>query len=122
MTVENLYEEIKRVFKELTGKENYKIYNSVYFIPTLPIFRKRLQVACKEYNMTDIVKIRDILVKYVKEKVEAKFPKYTKSLQYFIYGQNGKSCNLADEYFNQDVLSEEEVEKLGKLSNKDLFG
>lgn len=115
-----IHQALKDEFKRLTGKENYKIYKSVYFIPLYPVFEKRLKAACSEYGMDDMERIKEVLLNYLRDKVKSNFPKYTRSIQYYIYGQNGKDCMLADDYFNVDILKEEDLNK--KPSNKDLFG
>ena len=118
-----LYQSVKDEFKILTQKSNYKIYNNKYFIPVFNIFRKRLVLAIKEYNLTDEEKIKEVLLRYVRECVTNKFPKFTRTVEYYIYGQDGKDCRLADDYENyEDILRKEEIDKLGIKKNKELFG
>lgn len=124
MTYEQIHEEIKREFKELTGKDNYKIYANKYFIPRFAVFKIRLDHAVKKYKLDDLEKVRNVLLSYTRECIKNKFPKYTRTIEYYIFGQNGKDCRLADDYENYgiEVLKEEDVQKIGVSKNKDLFG
>lgn len=106
MTFEEVYINIKKEFKTLTEKDNYKIYANKYFIPLQKVFVARLANACYEYSLDDIEKIQNILLTYVRTCVKENFPKYTRTIEYYIYGQNGKDCRLAEDYENYDNLLE----------------
>lgn len=123
MTYEEIHEELKKKFLELTGKENYKIYANKYFIPRFQIFKIRLAKACEVHGLDDLEKVKIVLLRYIEEKVKDKFPKFTRTVEYYIYGQNGKDSMLADDYENyENQLKEEDLEKIGIKSNKELFG
>lgn len=123
MNYEKIYEEVKKVFEELTGKQNYKIYANKYFIPRFPVFKLRLAKACEVHKLDDEERIINVLKSYVSTKIKEKFPKYTRTVEYYIYGQNGKDSMLADDYDNFDnLLNTEDLEKVNIKSNKDLFG
>ena len=124
MTIEEIYESIKKEFSLLTGgKQNYKLYANKYFIPREIVFKIRLNKAINEYRLTDYEKIHNILIEHVRKAVSRKFPKFTRTIEYYIYGQNGKDCQLADDYENWDnTLKENEISKINEKSNKDLFG
>lgn len=123
MTYEEIYEAVKQEFVTLTGKQNYKIYANKYFIPRFPVFKIRLDHACTKYSLDDKVKVKDVILNHVRDSVKKKFPKFTRTVEYYIFGQNGKDCQLADDYENfEDNLKQEEIEKLGIKKNKDLFG
>lgn len=103
MTISELYISIKEKFKELNnGKGNIKLYASNYFIPSEKEFAKRLSQAMIEYNLDDIEKIQKVLFAHTAFCSKNNFPKFTKTIKYFIYGQNGENSRLADDYDNID--------------------
>lgn len=118
MTFEEVYINTKNEFNKLTGKDNYKIYQNKYFIPLQKVFVKRLAQACFEYSLDDIDKIQNVILNHVKTSVENNFPKYTRTVEYYIYGQNGKDCQLAEDYENYDNLLILEKEKQYKSNIK----
>ena len=117
MDYKTIYINIKKEFKELTQKDNYKIYSNKYFIPLEKIFLKRIAQACLEYELTDLNKLEATLLRYIRKCVKDKFPKYTRTVEYYIYGQNGKDCLLAEDYENNsdNLLEINDLEEKFKI-------
>ncbi len=110
MTYDKLYDNIKSQFKLITGTDNKKMYGSKYFIPIKTIFIKRLANAIYEYSLDDLNKIERVLINHIKDSCSNNFPKFTRTMEYFIYGQNGKDCQLAVEYENIDSIIDKSEE------------
>ena len=103
---ETLHSSIKEELINLTGRKQIMLQSKYAFLPNLNDFKLRLNKVMISYNLTNQVKIKKVLLNYVKRCHKYKFD-HVQTLNYYLF-KEGQS-NFANDYDNFNEIEKEET-------------
>ena len=102
----SLHKNLQEKMISLTGKKQKMLQGKYAFLPNLNDFKLRLNKVMISYNLTNQVKIKKVLLNYVKRCHKYKFD-HVQTLNYYLF-KEGQS-NFANDYDNFNEIEKEET-------------